>query len=161
MPRMTVSGVGQDDHLATGDDGAGLAGRHVAADAAVAGDRVVVLPPPLLTGDVDDAVGVVGVVEFDDRGDRRDGDAGEQHRRERDEHVLEPRLAVRLLGDRLTTVLELDDADRDDGHDDQADDAGDHEDRPLQIVDPLRFGARRVPGVLRRPAHTKAGTTAP
>ena len=54
-----------------------------------------------------------------------------------------------LLGHRLALVAIADDDERNDGEDDEADDAGDHEDRPLQIVDALCILARRLPRVLR------------
>ena len=66
--------------------------------------RVVDLPPPLLAGDVDDALGVVGLGEGDDRADGRDGDADQDQRRQDRQPDLERRLAVRLLGDRLAAV---------------------------------------------------------
>ena len=68
---------------------------------------VVVLPPPLLTGDVDDALGVVGLGQREHRDDGGHGDADQDDRRKDGERDLERRVAVRLLGDVLTAVLEL------------------------------------------------------
>ena len=59
-------------------------------------------------------------------------------------------VAVRLLGDRLAAILELDHAEQDDGEHDQPDDAGDQEHPPLQVLDRLGVVAGRLPGVLRR-----------
>ncbi len=142
-------GVDRDHHLTAGDDRSGLTGRGEAADVAFGVDRVVVLPPPLLTGDVDDAVGVVGVVERDHAGHRGHGDTGQHQRRDGDEHVLDQGVAVALLGDRLATISELDDDVGDHGEHDHTDDAGDQEDRPLQVVDVLGVLALGRPRVLR------------
>jgi hypothetical protein len=57
---------------------------------------------------------------------------------------------VRLLGHRLALVTEAHDAVRDGDDNDQKHDAGDVEDRPLQVVDALSILARRAPRVLRR-----------
>ena len=143
-------GVGGDHHLAAGDDRCRGHARHVVtADRAVGGDRVVVLPPPLLPGDVDLALRVVGLVELEDRVDREPADHGQQRRGDGDERVLDDGVAVRLLGDRLAAVLEADHAVQDDGEHDHADDPGDQEHPPLQVLDRL--------GVRRRPASTCPG----
>ena len=101
------------------------------ADAAAAVlHRVVVLPPPLLAGDVDDALGVAGLGQLEDRADRGDADTDQDEGRQDGEDDLERRLAVRLLGHRLAPVAEADDDEADRDEHDDADDTGDEEDRP-------------------------------
>ncbi len=111
--------------------------------------RVVDLPPPLLTGDVDDALGVARLVQRHQGADRGDGDADEDERRQDREADLERRLAVRLLGDRLAPVAVAPDDVADDGEHDQSDDAGDDEHRVLEVLDLLGVRSGGLPGVLR------------
>ena len=54
-----------------------------------------------------------------------------------------------LIGDCLATISILDDAKRNEGHHDDANNAGGEEDWPLQILDLLRVWTGRFPGVLR------------
>ena len=111
--------------------------------------RVVHLPPPLLAGDVDVALGVVGLRQRHQRADGRDRHADQDQRRQDRQADLQRRAAVGLLGDRLAAVLVAEHAPADGDDDDDADDAGDGEDRPLQVLDLLGVRALRLPRVLR------------
>ena len=86
------------DHLAARHD------RRVSMPPQPSCDRVVDLPPPLLAGDVDVALGVVGLRQRHQRADGRDRHADEDQRRQDRQADLERRAAVRLLGDRLAAV---------------------------------------------------------
>ena len=142
VPRTSTGRADGDDHLARGDDDAGDA-------AATVLDRVVDLPPPLLAGDVDDALGVARLVERHQGADRGDGDADEDQRRQDRQGDLERRLAVRLLGDRLAAVAVAPDDVADHGEHDESDDAGDDEHRVLQVLDLLGVRSGGLPRVLR------------
>ena len=73
-------------------------------------DRVVVLPPPLLAGDVDDALGVVGLVgQRQHRVDREPGDHGQITAGMAVSVISRAGLPCDLLGDRLAAVAEADD----------------------------------------------------
>ena len=111
--------------------------------------RVVDLPPPLLAGDVDVALGVVGLGQRHQRADRRDGDTDQDQAGRIVRRDLQGRLAVRLLGDRLAAIAELEHGPTDRREHEQHDDAGDQEDRPLQVLDLLGVLAGGLPGVLR------------
>ena len=111
--------------------------------------RVVHLPPPLVTRDVDEALGVVGLGEGEqdtDGGDRDPDQDDGRHDRHAD---LQDRPAVGLLGDRLAAVAVAEHRPADRRHDDETDHPGDGEHRPLEVVDLLRVVARRLPRVLR------------
>ena len=136
---------GGNHHLVGGDDGLRDAPRQTTWLY-----RVVVFPPPLLAGDVDDALGVARLGEIEQRLHRRDTDADQDQRRNDGERNLERRLAMRLLRDDLAAIAELDHAQEHDTDDDHEHDAGDHERRALQIVDLASVLAGRLERVLRR-----------
>ena len=140
-------GVDRDDHLTAGDD------RRRHASAALL-DRVVDFPPPLLTGDVDDTLGVVGLGQRQQGADRRDGDADEDERRQDRQGDLDLLVAVGLLRDGLPAVAEAPHHIADDGEHDDAHDAGDGKHRPLQVVDVLGVLTRGRPCVLGRILRT-------
>jgi hypothetical protein len=136
-------GVGGDHQLTAGDDGIG--DLDATADTAL---DVVVLPPPLLAGDVDDAI-VLLVGQLKDLHDGRDGDHGEDDGRQDGEQDLELGVAVRLLRNVLPAILELPDGVTDGGEDQHADDPGDVEQLTLQAVDAAGVRALRLERVLR------------
>ena len=138
-------GARRDDHLPARDD------RRVDATAARL-RRVVDLPPPLLAGDVDEALGVVRLGQGHQRADGRDGDADEDDRRQDRQADLQRRAPVGLLGDRLAAVAVPVDDPADGAGDDQPDEAGEGEHGPLQVLDLLGVLAGRLPRVLRRVA---------
>ena len=138
--RNSTCDLGRDHQLAAGDERIG--DLHAAAVL----HRVLVLPPPLLAGDVDDALRVAGLGQREHRADRGDADTDQDQRRDDREGDLERRLAVRLLGHLLAAIAVPDDDEDDDREDDDADDAGNDEHRQLQVLD--------LPGVLALLAET-------
>ena len=151
------------DPVRVDDVAAGLSQQHLGADghheltrrddrsgdAPLVLHRVVVLPPPLLARHVDDELCVVGSREIEDGAHGEHADHRENQRGDDREGDLECRLAVRLFGDRLAAVLVTPDDVHDRDKDDDADDAGHGEHRPLQIVDHLRVRTLGLPRVLR------------
>jgi hypothetical protein len=106
------------------------------------------IPPPLLAGDVDDALGVVGLGQLEDGADGGDAHADEDERRDDGERDLELLVAMALLRDRLTLVAELHEGVPDQREHEDADDAGGEEHPPLQVLDALGVGALGLPRVL-------------
>ena len=91
---------------------------------------------------------VFDLFEVEDGLEREDADPRENQTGQDGHADFEHRLAVRLLGDRLATILEPEHRVRDGGKDDDTDDAGDRKDGLLQVVDLLGVRALRLPGVL-------------
>ena len=145
----------RDDHLAGGDDDVGDA-------AAAVLHGIVDFPPPLLTGDVDDALGVARLVERHHGADRGDRDAEQDQRRQDRQGDLEGRLAVRLLGDRLPAVAVAPHDEADGGEHDQTDDTGDDEHRVLEVLDLLGVRVRRAATCpAGHPSRSRRGSSQP
>ena len=102
--------------------------------------RVVDLPPPLLAGDVDDALGVGGVVQRHDRADRRDRDADQDQRRDDRQDDLQGGPTVELFRVRLPAITELEHREEHEREHDHADEPGETEHQERQVVD--RLGVR-------------------
>ena len=136
-------GVGRDHQFTTGDDR--LGNDHSAALTALG---VVVLPPPLLAGDVDDAV-VVLLVEGEHLAHGGHADCRKDDGRENRQRDLQLRISMRLLGDVLAAILELPHRVADHREHDDADHTGYVEHRPLEVVDAAGIGASRIERVLR------------
>ncbi len=141
-------GVGGDYEFAGGDD------RFSDLDVAALACGIFVLPPPLLSGDVDDALGVGPLVELEDLDHCRHGDGGEDDRRQHSERDLELRVAVCLLRGVLAAILVLDQDVADHAEHDEGDHAREVEDVALaaetlvDVAGVLTGGAEEVLGCI-------------
>ena len=137
-------GVLGDDQLTGGHDGFTDA-IHIRV---VAHGRIVVLPPPLLTGDIDGHLGVAGLGQIEDGSHRRHTDTDEDQDRDDGEGDFESGLSVSLLGQSLSAIAVTEDHPRHRREDDDTHDAGDVEHWTLKIVDLLGVRAGGLPRVL-------------
>ncbi|CAB4877303.1 unannotated protein [freshwater metagenome] len=138
------TGAGRYHQLTRGDDGLGDAVLLVRGCG-----RVGVLPPPLLAGDVHRHLTAVGVRDLHDRPGGEGPDRCKDDEGDDCQHDLERRLAVGLLGNRLTLVSELGDGVPHRKEDEHADDARHEEHRPLEVVDLSSRLPLGLPRVLR------------
>ena len=100
--------------------------------------RVVVLPPPLLTGHVDDHLRVARLVQIKHGAERKHTNYGQNECWDDGQRDFECRVAVALFWNRLTFVAKLDDAVNNGSCNDQPDDSGNCENWFLQRINFLR-----------------------